>query len=330
MSAPTPIDAEIAAFLAALRADWQAHPPLDTLSAPDARRVAEAVRARWRQGGPRMAEVTEWVAQTEAGPITARLYRPNGLPPGPAPTLIYLHGGGFVFFSLDTHDRLMREYADRGGFAVLGLDYPLSPEARYPLALDRIVAFITSLARDGAERGIDPARIAIGGDSAGANLSLAACLRLRDMDAAQPIRALLSNYGAFARDVSDADERAHGGADAILTQAEMLWYFEQYVAAPTGGAEPYAEPLHAADLTRLPPMLLIVPDRDVLAPQSFALAERLAEARVAAEIAVYPGATHSFLEAMSVSRLACDAIAQAADWIGVRLGSGSGEMSGAS
>lgn len=319
MSTPTPIDAEIAAFLAALRADWQAHPPLDTLSAPDARRVAEAVRARWRQGGPEMGEVTEWEAQTKSGPITARLYRPKGLQPGPAPTLIYLHGGGFVFFSLDTHDRLMREYADRGGFAVLGLDYPLSPEARYPAALDRIVAFIEALTRDGAERGIDPARIALGGDSAGANLALAACLRLRDTGATQVVRAVLSNYGAFSREVSDADERAHGGADAILTQAEMLWYFDQYLAAPTDRDDPYAEPLHARDLTRLPPVLLIVPDRDVLAAQSLALAERLSEAQGSVEVAVYAGATHSFLEAMSVSQLAREAIARTADWMAVRL-----------
>ena len=310
----TAIDPEIAGFLALLGEDWRRHPPLDTLPPPEARAVAEQVRARWRAGGPAMADTRNVAVETTAGPLGLRIHRPAGLPDGPAPTLLYIHGGGFVLFSLDTHDRLMRAYAAAGGFVVAGIDYPLSPEHRYPVALDRVVALVELLHSQGAAWGIDSARLAIGGDSVGANLALATCLRLRDAGANGP-RAILSNYGAFSGRVSDAAEAAHGGPDAVLTQAEMAWYFDQYLTDRAQLDDGYACPLVAADLTGLPPTLLIVPDRDVLAEQSHAVAARLERA----ELRIYPRATHSFLEAMSVSTLARTAIADGAAWVSQQL-----------
>ncbi len=300
------IDPEIANFLAILGEDWRQHPPLDTLTPPEARAVAEKVRARWRTGGPAMADTRNLTVETAAGPLGLRLHRPADLPEGPAPTLLYLHGGGFVYFSLDTHDRLMREYAAAGGFMVVGVGYPLAPEHRYPVALNRVVALFDHL----PNLGIDPERLAIGGDSAGGNLALATCLRLRDAGKPMP-RAILSNYGAFSGLVSDAAEAAHGGPNAVLTQEEMRWFFDQYLTDPAQYADPYACPLVATDLTGLPPTLLIVPDRDVLTEQSLALAERLPDAT----LRLYEGATHSFLEAMSISALARAAIADGASWL---------------
>ena len=161
------LDPEISIFVERMSADWARHPPFMSLPADEARRIAEEVRAPWRADGPAMARTAEQIVPTSTGPLRTRLYDP-GLS-APAPTLIYLHGGGFILFSIDTHDRLMREYAAAGRFAVLGVDYPLSPEARYPRALNQIVELIDWLHDGGAEGlGVDPHRLAIGGDFAAA------------------------------------------------------------------------------------------------------------------------------------------------------------------
>lgn len=308
------VDPEILVFLEALTAEWAKHPPLSTLSFPEARRVADVVRRRWTEGGPKMAETREHVAETVEGPLRVRVYRPQGVADGPLPALVYMHGGGFVLFSLDTHDRLMREYAAAGGFVVLAVDYPLSPEARYPAALDRITAFMLWLSESGETLGIDAARLAIGGDSAGANLALATCLRLRQRGRLGPVQAVLANYGAFSTDNSDAAEAEFGGPGSVLDRAEMQWFWGHYLASPEQAADPFACPLRA-DLRGLPPTFLVIPELDLLTEQSLAMRDRLAEAGVATEARIYRGATHSFLEAMSVSALAREAIADGAAFV---------------
>ena len=124
------LDPEIAVFVERMSAAWAEHPPFATLPIEEARRVAEKVRAPWRDSGPAMASISEHDVPTSTGPLRTRLYNP-GIE-GLAPTLIYLHGGGFILFSLDTHDRLMREYAAAGNFVVLGVG--LSAVARGALS----------------------------------------------------------------------------------------------------------------------------------------------------------------------------------------------------
>src|SRR5579884_1378873 len=274
-----------------------------TLPVDEARRVAEQVRAPWRADGPRMARTSEHFVPTSGGPLRVRLYDP-GLST-PAPALIYLHGGGFILFSIDTHDRLMREYAAAGRFLVLGVDYPLSPEARYPAALDRIVELMDWLHDGGAEMlGIDAHRLAIGGDSAGGNLSVATALRLRDRGTPDRLKGLLLNYGAFSAECSDEAEARFGGPDAVLQRAEMTHYYEAYLGREgLARPAPYAAPL-LADLAALPPSFLAIPECDLLAEQSYAMADRMKEAGVDVTSVVYRGATHSFLEAMSVAEVA--------------------------
>jgi acetyl esterase len=236
----------------------------------------------------------------------------------PAPALVYLHGGGFTLFSIDTHDRIMREYADRGGFAVIGVDYPLSPEAKYPVALDRIEALMLWLKAQGGALGIDPARMAIGGDSAGTNLSFATTLRLRERGEIGIIRAILSNYGYFSTGISDEAEARFGGPGSIMDRAEALQYFANYLNGPDEANDPFACPIHA-DLAGFPPVFLVIPENDVLAEQSTAMEARLRAAGVAAHSKVYRGATHSFLEAMSVSALAREGLQDGAAFIRAAL-----------
>ena len=298
------IDPEIRAFADLLAADWQSHPPLAGLSMPAARAVAEKVRERWRTGGPDMAQITESSFPTGAGPMRLRSYQPHEAAPGAA--MVYLHGGGFTLFSIDTHDRLMREYAHASGLTVIGLDYALSPEHKFPVALDQVVAFLRAL-----DSHPDIRAIMLGGDSAGANLSLSAAVALRDAGRGDLLRALLLNYGAFGPQHSDEAEALWGGPDAVLNRAEMEVFWDNYLAHPAGRLDP-AVNLLDADLRRLPPALLVVPECDLLAEQSYAIAERLGPR---AETRIYSGATHSFLEAMSMSRLARQAIAESAAWL---------------
>ncbi|WP_423603410.1 alpha/beta hydrolase fold domain-containing protein [Sphingomonas sp. MS122] len=312
------LDPEIAAFLAEMKARWAQHPPFDTLDFPGQRAVCEAVRARWAEGGPEMARTIERMFDSGAGKLHVRAYFPEGVTE-PAPALIYLHGGGFTLFSIDTHDRLMREYAAAGGFAVIGVDYPLSPEYKYPVALDRIEALMLWLKAHGSELGVDPARLAIGGDSAGANLSFATALRLRDRGEDGLVRAILSNYGYFSTVVSDSAEAAFGGPGSIMDRAEAVAYYANYLSDfDRERSDPLACPL-LADLAGLPPVLLVIPECDLLTEQSLAMEARLRLAGVASDAIVYPGATHSFLEAMSIAAVARKGIADGAAFVAERL-----------
>lgn len=308
------IDPEIRLFLDEMKARWAQHPPFDTLGFPDQRAVSEAVRSRWTEGGPAMAATRELQFDAGAGELRVRIHRPEGAA-DVAPALVYLHGGGFTLFSIDTHDRLMREYAAAGGFVVIGVDYPLSPEHKYPVALDRIEALMLWLKDRGGEWGVDPARLAMGGDSAGANLSLSTALRLRARGEAGLVRAILSNYGYFSTHVSDEAEARFGGPGSIMDRAEAQSYYANYMSDWDREArDPLVCPL-LADMRDMPPVFLVIPECDLLTEQSIAMEALLKGAGVATEAKIYPGATHSFLEAMSVAAVAREAIGDGADFI---------------
>ena len=310
------LDPDIGRFAAEMSAAWAAHPALDTVSPAEARRIAEVVRAPWTRGGPRMAAVTEYRLPGPGGPVRVRFHDPG--PPGTKPALVYLHGGGWTLFSLDTHDRVMREYAGRAGVAVIGVDYALSPEARYPVALDQVCAVARFLALEDGLAGIDPARIVLGGDSAGANLAIAAALRLRDEGRPDVVRGLLLNYGVFDRCSSPQARRRFGGPGAVLTAGEMETFWSNYLRSENDVDDPLVCPVRA-DLRGLPSTLLAVPECDLLAEQSLHLAELLRQAGVPVELRTYAGASHSFLEAVSIAPLAGRAFSDAASWLRATL-----------
>jgi acetyl esterase len=281
-----------------------------------ARQIAEKVRAPWVQGGPVMFSTVEQSVPTPHGDVRIRVYNPDGAANKPA--LIYIHGGGWVMFSIDTHDRIMREYAARAGICVIGVDYSLSPEARFPVALEQVVAVVHHVRDQAAALNIDPNRLALGGDSAGANLSLSTALHLRNTGEGSLLRALVLNYGAFGIDLSPDDVRKYGGPDHMLTAEEMTYFWSQYLAGESDTTNPLAVPL-LADLHDLPPAFLCVPQCDVLTTQSLILDGRLQTAGVNTRTIIYEGATHSFLEAVSISGVAEKAFADASVWLRERL-----------
>lgn len=313
------IDPQLLPFIEGIAAAWARHPALDTLSHAEARKVAEAVRAPWTKGGPRMAATRELSVPVGDGGVRIRVHLPST---GKAlPALVYAHGGGWTIFSLDTHDRLMREYAAEAGMAVVGVDYSLSPEAKFPRAIEETAAVVRWLAGHGTQLGIDGARLALGGDSAGAQISIAAALMLRDAGEGGLLAGLVLNYGTFDDDFSRPSYSRYGGGEYTLSRDEMVTFWDQHLPQDRAVADPLARPLRAR-LAGLPPALLVVTELDPLHDDSMAMAAALDAAGVEAEARVYPGTTHGFLEAMSVADVSRRAIAETARWLAGRLGSG--------
>ncbi|KKC25561.1 alpha/beta hydrolase [Sphingomonas sp. SRS2] len=307
-----PIDPEIARFVEAVIDGSARYPDLAARPYPERRAIAEEIRVPWRSGGPAMARCEELSVPFGDRAVRARLLAGEG--EGARPALIYLHGGGFVFFSLDTHDRLMREYAAAADLVVIGIDYSLSPEARFPTALNEVLAVVDWIFQVAPALGLDTARIAIGGDSAGANLALSTCLALRDRGSKHPIAAMLLNYGFFDADFDTASQQRDGGPGQMLTSEELAGFLDEYFEPGARRDDPLALPA-LAELHDLPPSLHIIAGRDPLADGDRAVAERMAAMGNAVEVKIYAGATHSFLEAMSIAPVAQQAIADSADWL---------------
>ncbi|KAF1686719.1 hypothetical protein B1992_07390 [Pseudoxanthomonas broegbernensis] len=317
MPAPAPLDPEIMLFIDDVRATWQRLSQGRALDWPARRALAEASRAPWREGGPAMGRTTEPSAPTEAGPVRLRIHDPA---PGRAkPTLVYMHGGGWALFSLDTHDRLMREYAHATGMAVVGVDYALAPEARYPAALDQVVGVVRWLRAHGADHGLDGERLALGGDSAGGSLSMGAALKLRDAGQGDAVKAVLSIYGGFGPDFSPTALQRYASPEDMLTAQEIREFWDNYAGHVHDRRDPCLVPL-LARLDGLPPVFLVIAECDALAEQNLQMAGSLLAAGVAVEAKVYPGAPHSFIEAMAVSSTARRAIADSARWLCRTLG----------
>lgn len=299
-------DPDVRRFVDTINAAYALHGAPAGASMATRRRIAERVREPWREGGPIMAESCEM----DVSGVRLRLHRP--VEGEKLPVMLYIHGGGWMLFSIDTHDRLMREYAARAGIAVIGIDYSLSPESKFPVALMECAAALDWIASHADALNLDATRILVGGDSAGANLSVATCLLQRQRGTRLPM-AMLLNYGAFAPERTPSYAR-FGAGDYSLEADEMDAFWAAYVDGPEQYADPLVAPLRA-DLTGLPPAFLAVAECDILADCNNDFAHKLAEAGVPVHAVTYRGATHSFLEAVSIAPLADRALGEQAAWI---------------
>jgi len=208
------------------------------------------------------------------------------------PLLVYAHGGGFMQGSLDSWDHFLRDLVRQSGIAALSVDYQLSPEVKFPVAFDEMVAMTRLAIREGAGFGIDPSRIAVGGDSAGANLALAAALAMRDAGETA-LKFQLLVYGVYSTD-SDSPSWQRFGQGAGLSQAQMRWIWETYLEQPEQQKDWRAAPI-LGDLKGVAPAHLIVGSLDPLLDDSHNLAAKLKTAGVAHDLAVYQGLNHGFI-----------------------------------
>jgi acetyl esterase len=207
--------------------------------------------------------------------------------------LVYFHGGGWVVGTLDTHDTCCRALAVGAGCAVVSVDYRLAPEHKFPAAAEDAYAATCWVAEKGESLGVDPARIAVGGDSAGGNLATVVCLMARDRRGPELCHQLLvypvTNYSF---DTPSYRENADG---YYLTHEKMVYFWNQYLPDEASGRNPYASPLQAPDLGDLPPALIITAGYDPLRDEGEAYANRLRSAGVTVRLSCYESMIHGFL-----------------------------------
>ncbi|HEY8524649.1 MAG TPA: alpha/beta hydrolase [Acidimicrobiales bacterium] len=261
--------------------------PVHRLTVAEARRQMTALTRR-QTPGPAVAAVTDRHAPGPAGDVPVRVYDPDPTRSSP-PALVYLHGGGGVLGDLDSHDPICRWLAHLSGCVVVAVAYRLAPEHPHPAGLDDADA-VTRWARGGAgDRGVDPHRVAVGGDSAGGNLAAAVALRARDRG--EPLAFQLLLYPALDREpVADAGDDA---AEIVLGPADVPWFWSRWIDGVDGAAEE-AFPLRAASLAGAPPALVVTAEHDPLRDQGDAYAHRLADAGVPAVAVRYAGMPHGF------------------------------------
>jgi acetyl esterase len=302
MNDATPwIDPELVAAGQLLQAKGLAAPDRTVTPMAAVRAAQDRIGAFLGEGSVPLRNERDLSLPGPHGQVPCRLYLPDDVDPRaasqggafrPPGLIVYAHGGAFVQGSLPSWDHYLRDLVRLSGVAALSVDYRLAPEHRFPAAFDDMVAVTRLAAREGAGFGIDPARLAVGGDSAGACLALGAALAMRDAGETALCFQLLI-YGCFSTDVDSPSWRRFGQG-AGLSQASMRWAWQTYLERPEQWQDWRAAPI-LAGLSGLPPAYLVVGNLDPLIDDSQNLAARLKEADVPCELAVYEGINHGFI-----------------------------------
>ena len=300
--------------------------PLSDDTLPGARRQTEA--AAYHISGPNIPveyvrDLSIPVPATDAAAaanIGARLYRPT-LDDAPLPLLVFIHGGGFGAGTLDSHDITCRYFATRGQVAVLSVDYRLAPEFPYPTPLDDCVESFRWARDHAGDLAIDPARMAVAGDSAGGNLTAATCLRLRDAGEGGPAFQMLFVPVTTAQPDGGGTASFATFADGPYLTAEHIKYFTgAYLPSDDLIPEPYVSPLLAEDLNGLPPAHVAVAGFDPLRDQGEAYAGRLREAGVHVSLRRHESVVHPFVNSVGVNAAARSAVDEAIGAMRMGLG----------
>jgi acetyl esterase len=269
-------------------------PAYETLDPPQARELYRAARLVLQPDPQEVAELRELAVSTPEGAIPLRLYRGQGTEGGAKlPALIFFHGGGWVIGDLDTHDRVCRHLANAAGCAVIAVEYRLGPEHKFPAAVEDALQATQWIASRAEALGIDAARLAVGGDSAGGNLAAVVAIDARDRGGPK-LRHQLLIYPATDMAMDLPSHRVHT-SDLPLTHATAVWFRDHYLRGADDHADWRASPLRASHLRDLPPAYVVTAGFDPLASEGEEFARALRAAGVPVAHRHYEGQIHGFV-----------------------------------
>jgi acetyl esterase len=260
--------------------------------------------------GPEVGSVEDFTVTTGLGPVPVRLYRPPSPAAGPLPLLVWFHGGGWVIGDLTSADPTARDLCVQSGALVASVDYPLAPEHPFPAPPEACFEVTRWLAGHAADLGADPRRLAVGGDSAGANLAAVTAVVARDRGGPDlvfqllvyPVTDCLGSYPS----VKD------NGEGYLLTNSAMIWFGQHYLPEGTDPKDPLASPIYTSDLADLPSALVITAEFDPLRDEGEAYGKRLEQAGVPVTTSRYDGMVHGFFSMTGVLDAGRHAMAEAA------------------
>jgi acetyl esterase len=271
-------------------------PPMHTLTPAEARAFYRERRSFTQPAAPDVASVRDTQCDGPHGPIPLRVYRPIGATRDGAatlPVLVYYHGGGWTIGDLDTHDVLCRQLCNGAGAAVVSVDYRMGPEHRFPAAVDDAFAAVRWVHGHARELAVDPARVAVGGDSAGGNLAAVVALLARDAGDLPIAHQFLIYPATDMRRGHPSHET--NGSGYLLTAETIAYYHDHYIADPAHDLDWRASPLLHEDLSRLPPALVLTAGFDPLRDEGLDYANRLAAAGNRTTYVCFERQIHGFI-----------------------------------
>ena len=288
------LDAEARMLLDLMeKAVQDGRPKLNTLPYAVGRQAVDKMSEDSEADPMPVGEVTDGAFAGAGGEIRYRRYHPQGVAAGPLSTLIYYHGGGFVIGNIETHDSTCRRLANKSRCQVVSIDYRLSPEHPFPASTDDGVAAFRHIRDNAASFGVDPTRIAVGGDSAGGAIAAVVCQAVRDAGDKQGPAFQMLIYPATDSSKQSASRVAFAEG-YFLTKELMDWFWKAYVPAGTDLADLRLSPLLAKDFKGLPPAFVLTAGYDPLRDEGRAYADRLIDAGIKTTYVNYPGTIHGF------------------------------------
>ena len=282
-------------------------PKLSEMDAPSAREVFRQMSTAFDNSDVPVGGVEDRNIPGPGGDIPIRIYTPVAAGGSPLAALVYYHGGGWVVGDIESHDATCRTLSQTSGCKVISVDYRLAPEAKFPAAADDAYAALVWVEKNAMEIGVDPNRIAVGGDSAGGNLAAVASLMARDINGPHiAFQLLIYPVTQIGIDSASRKELATG---YFLETETMTWFEDQYVD-PADADNPYASPLKADSLSGLPPAYVITAGFDPLKDEGKAYADGLRAAGVDVQYVNYDGMIHGFIALTALVENAANAVAE--------------------